>query len=332
MTLLPCVVRRRRLNRPSRYRLILFQERATRRIPGSTSGISIPLVCGLLVLGVLLVPPSPASAQAWVAPARVGAVNIVFQNVDHTGHLLDDGSRLDGFDSESRGLLVEVDYAVTSRFSFNVGVPYIGAKYTGPEPSFFGLPIDDCNCWNTGFQDLSLTARYNVFNDAFALTPSVSYGYPTNDYPFFGEAAIGRNLDEFRVALDAGYRIDAISPRFSVSGRYSYAFVEEVLDIPNNRSNAYLSFDYLATRRFSTSLQLYWQRSHGGLRSTEFETEEEWIQFDRLLKDNSFHVGATFAYSFSRMNVFASYTEFVSGTDTHVGHAITIGVSTPFQI
>jgi hypothetical protein len=34
-----------------------------------------------------------------------------------------------------------------------------------------------------------------------------------------------------------------------------------------------------------------WQRSHGGLRSTEFGTDEQFQQFDRTLKDNSFHVG-----------------------------------------
>lgn len=290
-------------------------------------------VCvGLLSLAAFVFVTTSAGAQAWVAPARVGAVNIVLQNVDHTGHLLDDGSRLDGYDSESRGILVEVDYAVTDRFSFNIGVPYVGARYTGPEPSFFGLPIDDCNCWNNGFQDLSVTARYNIFNDVFALTPSASYGYPTNNYPFFGEAAIGRNLTEFRLALDAGYRVDPLSSRFSISGRYAYAFVEEVLEIPNDRSNFSLSFDYLLTRKLSGSLIFYWQRSHGGLKSTEFETEEEWVQFDRLLKDNFFHIGAAFAYSFSRFNLFASYTEFVDGTDTHVGRALTIGFSTPFQI
>ena len=259
-------------------------------------------------------------------------MNLVFQNVDHTGHLLDDGSLLPGYESVSRGLLVEVDYAVTKRFSLRAGVPYIGAKYLGPEPSFFGLPIDDCNCWNTGVQDLNLTARYNVFNEAFALTPSVSYGYPTNDYPFFGEAVIGRNLTEFRLALDAGYRLDPISPRLSIAGRYSYAIVEEVLEIPNDRSNASVSVGYLLTRRLVASLDFYWQRSHGGLKSTEFETDEQWVQFDRLLKDNSFHMGGTLSYGFSGFDLFGSYTEFVSGTDTHVGRAVTLGISVPFQI
>ena len=289
------------------------------------------LARGVLTLGALLAATTAAWAQAWVPPARVGAVNFIFQNTDHTGHLLEDGSLLEGFDSVSRGLLVQVDYALTNRFSMTAGIPYIGSKYIGPEPSFFGLPIDDCNCWSTGLQDLSLTARYNIFNGAFALTPSVSYGFPTHDYPFFGEAVIGRNLKELRVAADAGMRLDAISPRLSVAGRYSYAFVEEVLDLPNDRSNAAISLGYLLTRRLYASLEFYWQRSHGGLRSTEFVTDEQFGQFDRILRDNSFHVGGTVSYSFARVDAFVSYIEFVSGTDTHVGRTITVGFSTPFQ-
>ena len=290
------------------------------------------LVRAVLALGVLFTGMTDAWAQAWVAPARVGAVNFIFQNSDHEGHLLEDGSLLPGYESVSRGLLVEVDYAVTDRFSIRAGVPYIGSKYLGPEPSFFGLPIDDCNCWNTGFQDFSLTARYNVLNGVYALTPSVSYGFPTNSYPYFGEAVIGRNLTELRLAVDAGVRLDAISPRLALVGRYSYAFVEEVLDIPNDRSNASLSFGYQFTRRFNGSLEFYWQRSHGGLKSTEFETDEQFGQFDRILKDNSFHIGASVSYSFTRFDVFASYTDFVDGRDTHAGQAITIGLSLPFEM
>ena len=43
-----------------------------------------------------------------------------------------------------------------------------------------------------------------------------------------GEAVVGRNLREVRIAVDAGQRLDAISPKLSVQGRYSYAFVERV--------------------------------------------------------------------------------------------------------
>ena len=192
----------------------------------------------VLTVAPLLLVAAAASGQAWVAPARVGAVNVFVQNVDHTGHLLTDGSNFPGFDSQSRGLLIEFDYAFTDRLSITAGLPYVGAKYVGPEPGFFGVEIDDCLCWNHSFQDFGFTARYNLFNDAFALTPPMGYGVPSHDYPFVGEAVVGRNLDELRLALDSGLRLDAISPRLSVSGRYSYAFVEAVLDMPIDRSGA----------------------------------------------------------------------------------------------
>jgi hypothetical protein len=145
------------------------------------------------------------------------------------------------------------------------------------------------------------------------------------------------------LALDAGLRLDPISPNLSVLGRYSYAFVERVLDIPNNRSNAVLESRYmllhgkLAARGFAL-----WQRTHGGLRfgsippadlviPGDVNTPERLFEHDRLLRDNNFHAGGGFSYSFPRMDVFASYIDYVSGTDTHAGGALTIGISWPFE-
>ena len=124
----------------------------------------------------------------------------------------------------------------------------------------------------------------------------MGYGVPTHDYPFVGEAVVGRNLDELRLAIDSGLRLDAISPRLSVSGRYSYAFVEEVLDLPIDRSTAYLSAGWLFTQRLVGSLDLYWQYSHGGVTNDDFFAgvpDEVFIQFDRILKDNSFHLSVS---------------------------------------
>jgi len=280
---------------------------------------------------VIILNAATASGQAWVPPARVGSVGLLFQNVDHTGHFLADGSLLGGYDSVSRGALLRFDYAITDRFSITAAAAYVGAKYIGPEPSFFGLEIDDCHCWNTSWQDGSLTVRYNIFNGTFALTPSLTYGAPLINYPYFGEAVVGRNLDELRLAIDAGGRLDGITPKLSISGFYSYAFVEEVLDLSIDRSNLMVGVGYQFHPRFSASVDFYLQRTHGGLRSTEFETEEQWLQFDRLLKDDSFHAGITLAYSFRRFDILGSYIEFVDGTDSHDGRAITVGIAMPFQ-
>ena len=45
-----------------------------------------------------------------------------------------------------------VDYAFTDRLSFSVGLPYVFAKYTDPNPPpppIPYLPVDECHCWNT---------------------------------------------------------------------------------------------------------------------------------------------------------------------------------------
>jgi hypothetical protein len=267
-----------------------------------------------------------------VPPAGVGIVSVVYQDIDNTYHRLTDGSLLDGFDSLSAGALFAVDYALTDRFSFTVGLPYVGSKYTGPEPSLFLLPIDECFCWNHGWQDLGATVRYNLSNRAFAVTPSLSVGVPSHNYDYFGEAALGRNLKELRIGVDVGQRFDAISPRLSVSGRYSYAFVEKVLDLPNNRSNMGVEAGFMVTRKLQTRVGFSWQRSHGGLRSTEFTSDEYIEQFDRLLRDNNFHISGGVAYSLPRLDVFASYIHYADGSDTHAGRAFSAGVSWPFEL
>jgi hypothetical protein len=273
----------------------------------------------------------PARAQAWTPPARVGAVSFVYQDIDNTGHRDVDGNLVTGFDSASRTVMASFDYGVTDRFSFSIDFPYVGSKYVGPLPSFFPVEIDECHCWNHGWQDLGATVRYNLFKETFALTPSVSFGVPSHNYTYLGEATLGRNLNEVRLNLDAGQRLDAISSRLSVSGHYSYAFVEKVLDMSNNRSNIAIETAVLATRKLFVRGILAWQLSHGGLRSNEFTTEEEGMQFDRIIRDNNFQLSGGLSYSFPGFDAFFSYIHFASGTDTHAGRAINVGVSWPCE-
>jgi hypothetical protein len=291
------------------------------------------LVTGVLVFALLLVPAGGALAQAWVPPAGAGSITFAFQAIDNTGHRLDDGSLDPGAKSTDVGLYVEGEYALTDRFSVAAGIPYIFARFRGPDPTPLNLPVDSCRCWHSGWQDFGFTARYNLVSGAFALTPSVSYGVPSHAYNYEGEAVVGRRLQEVRVAVDAGRRLDGISPKLSVQGRYSYAFVEKVLDVPNNRSNAALTGAFQFTRRFSMRGMALWQHTHGGLRVPTDLTSPEYIrQHDRLLRDNNWRLGAGMAYSWSRMDVFASYVEYMGGVNTHTGRVFTAGVSWPFGI
>jgi hypothetical protein len=259
----------------------------------------------------------------------------VLQRIDNTGHLLDDGSLLPDGKSTDASIYVEAEYAITDRFSFSFGLPYVFAKYKGPgETPFNFLPVDKCFCWHSGWQDVGFTARYNLIDGPFALTPSVSAGVPSHDYNYRGEAVVGRHLTEVRLGVDAGRRLDMISRNLSIQGRYSYAIVERVLEVPNNRSNVGIDGNFLITRRLSTRGFAAWQRTHGGLRMP-FDvvvSEERIVQHDRLLRDNYWHLGAGGSYSFSRFDVFATYVHFVRGTNSHAGRTFTTGLSVPFEL
>jgi len=282
---------------------------------------------------LLVVSARPARGQAWVPPAGSGSVTFAFQAIDNTGHRLDDGSLIPDGKSTDVGLYVEGEYAMTDRFSVAAGIPYVFAKYRGPGPSLANLPVDSCRCWQSGWQDFGFTARFNLVNGPFALTPSVSYGVPSHAYNYEGEAVVGRRLQEVRVALDAGRRLDAISPKLSVQGRYSYAFVEQVLDVPNNRSNAAFTGAFQFTRRLSARGTLLWQHTHGGLRvPADLGTPELFRQHDRLLRDNNWRLGAGLSYSWSRLDAFASYIEYMGGANTHAGRVFTAGLSWPFGL
>ena len=64
-------------------------------------------------------------------------------------------------------------------------------RYTDPDPlpGFVPfLPVDDCRCWHSGWQDFGFTARYNLVNGAFAADLSrqeIRVGEETNDYNQF---------------------------------------------------------------------------------------------------------------------------------------------------
>jgi hypothetical protein len=288
---------------------------------------------------------SLANAQAWVPRAGTGSITLAVQRIDQTGHRVSDGTLFVDGRSLNMSVFVEILYSVTDRLVVSGALPYVFGRYTdpAPPPPFLPfLPIDQCRCWHSGAQDFVFTGRYNLANGALGLTPSVSVVLPSHDYEYRGEAALGRNLRELRVAIDAGRRLDVITDRLSVDSHYSYAVVEQVLDIPNNRSNASIGMSFKVRRRLSTHGMLAWQRTHGGLRigapppyelqpPGDVNTQERLEQHDRVLRDNSWHAEATVNYEFPRFDLFASYRAFLGGTDTHAGRALTTGISWPFE-
>lgn len=295
------------------------------------------------VVAALASVPSPLAAQAFTLPQGVGAVTLAWQYVDNTGHRLSDGFLRVAGQSVTTSVDFELDYGVTDRLSATFGIPYVFAKYTGSLPPPSNLPVDACQCWHSSFQDFSLAARYRLGDDPWAATPVVRYVRPSFDYNYVGEAAVGRDLDEVQVGLSTGVRLVGFLPKASVQAGYTYSFVEKVLDIPNDRHNAFAQLGYALTGRLFVQAGFTWQRTHGGLRigsptgnpffpPGEFNTPERFAQRDRLTRSNYWHVGGGLSYSAGPVDVFAAFQKYVSGTDTHNGQAYVVGATWYFDL
>jgi hypothetical protein len=293
---------------------------------------------------LLLGPASPLAAQAFTAPKGVGAISLAWQYIDNTGHRLTDGTLVKRGESASASLALDVEYAVTDRFSATLGIPYVSAKYTGALPPPSNLPVDVCQCWHSGFADFSLGARYRFGGETWAVTPTVRLGQPSHSYPYQGEAVLGKQLSEAQLGVLAGLRLADLLPKATVQAGYLYAVVEKPVDtVSVNRSSVFVDLGYAATRKLYVRTAWLLQYTHGGLRfgsptgnpffpPGELNTPALFAERDRLLKVRYMQLAAGLSYSLGRVDVFASYSNYVWGRDAHDGQAFTAGASFYFGL
>jgi hypothetical protein len=278
--------------------------------------------------------PESVSAQAYTPPAQVGSVTFGWQWVNNTGHFLSDGTLFPRGESVTTSALVEVDYGVTDRLSLTAGLPYVFAKYTGALPPFSQLELDACQCWHSSFQDVSVAGRYRFGDEFWAITPNVKYGQPSHDYPYAGEAVVGPNLRSLQFGIQTGLRLTSFLPKASLQAGYTYSIMEKPLDyISVNRSNWYVDVGYPLTRSVFAHGGFTWQRTHGGVRSSELLTSPDlFAQRDRLIKTTYWHGAGGISYSTSRADVFVAFEKYIGGRDTHNGIAYTVGTTWYFDL
>lgn len=289
--------------------------------------ISVPRLLLAWAIAFLL-SPSPASAQAFTPPAQVGSVTLSWQWVNNTGHILSDGTFFPRGQSVTTSVLAEVDYGVTERFAATAGVPYIFARYTGGLPTNSGLERDNCRCWNSTLQDLSLAGRYRFGDEFWAVTPYVRLVMPSHDYAYQGEAVAGPNLRQLMLGVTGSWRLVAL-PKASLQAGYTFALAEKPLpDFRANRSNISGSAGYAITRSLFVHGGALYQKMHGGITALEIftvATPEQKSQADRLLKMRYWHLTGGVSYSAGFADLFFSVEPYVWGRDTHDGIAYTVG-------
>ena len=220
----------------------------------------------------------------------------------------------DGFESsigdlpigsiDTHVLNFELEYALTDRLTVILGIPYVRKRYNNgplphdpllldpPRPYIENVDLGD---WNSDFQDFNIGAKYRVREGAFSVEPFVYLGMPSNEYPFYGNAAIGQQLTRLQVGStlmwypglsNAYYRADI-----------GYVFVEKTLGVSVNYWNLRAEAGYQFGPRITGRLFGLLKRGSGLSVPDDFPgfpdqlTDELWYQHDRMLKHNYMNIG-----------------------------------------
>ncbi|MDQ3071143.1 MAG: hypothetical protein M3R55_15610 [Acidobacteriota bacterium] len=304
-----------------------------------------------IAIGLLwLVLPAAVEAQsAWVPLKGEGAISLVFQNLEFGGHFDEHGQKLDGaVPSRAYIGIFQFEYALTDRVAVTARLPYVASKFTGHDdepvttflreqyeefrrthPEASGSSLDTGEVYST-FQDFNFTLRYNAIDrGGVVMTPVIGVTIPSHRYRTIGEAAPGQDRRALHLGVNIGRLLDPVVPNAYVHGRYTYSFVEDLLGINLDRSVAEVEVGYAITPIISARALVNWARTHGGIPfSRSLEDPFLFLAHDRLLAVRYWHAGAGATVSLTdSIDLDGAWVTFVSGSDTHYGMGVSVGLT-----
>jgi len=258
---------------------------------------------------------------------------------------------VDGFEStigklpigevETHSLFFDIEYNLTDKVTLIAGIPYVRKRYRGPGPHD-PLTLDpprpqienvDQGQWNNDFQDLHLGLRYLAKDGPLVIEPHVGIGVPSQDYPFFGHAAVGQRLFKLDVGTsftwlpglsNAYYRADI-----------SYVFVQETLGVSIDHWRVDLEAGYQFGSRLTGRAFVLLKDGKGLDFPDDFpppRNTEHWYQHDRMVKHNYLNVGIGLDWALDdRYYLSSNYMKMAWAEQVHtMEYAFTLGISRSF--
>jgi hypothetical protein len=205
----------------------------------------------------------------------------------------------------------DVQYVIKPRWTVFGGLPLISRKFEGPpshDPMMIIPPhpesefVDDHE-YHTFWQDWRLGARYLLKTEPVTIEPFVSLGLPSTDYPFFGAAAVGRNLQFAEVGTNIGYRPPFLRWYFGLEA--GYVFSEEPLDININATRISGEAVYFVNPRIALTTFFSSKNGKGwAVSATPFDrTSELWYHHDQFTRHNFINAGLGVDWSLNERHV-----------------------------
>lgn len=305
-------------------------------------------VSGLLPAFLAACSAAPVGAQAWLPPKGEVSLSLGYGSVFVNKHYLGspdnpgDNVESDYGHIRSQNFEIALDYGLSDRFAASIALPYILAKYYGtPGQNFFPhtIPNDDGGYHGT-FQDYKFSLAYQALRGPVAVAPFFSAVIPSHSYTYFAHSAVGKDLREYLVGSSFGARLDQLLPGSYAELTYSYAFVERVLGIHHDRSNAFLELGYFLTPSLSVRAIGSGVYTHGGLvfgdptsAGPPVASNPVFLHHDQIDHESGIDAGGGLSYVLTgSTEVYASYLTQLQGRGGHkIKDAFSFGVTYSFS-
>ncbi len=298
-----------------------------------------------LLLGLLAISPA-TRAQDLVVPARGhGTVSIDYLQVRVEQRTDEAGNKENLGKVDYRTLHLNLAYGFADRWALNVGLPFGSNRASGTDhdPRIFSNPhgqhfIDD-GSFHSGWKDWSVGMSYRWLAAPVLLTPYWSYHFPTHDYQYYGESALGLQQSELQLGISAGGRLRGSWRDAYLTGTASYSYMQKKGGVRVNHSTVQLDLGYFFSPRLSAHAGLTQRRSYGGLDFPEalFDSNGALIEDVLFHHDTIRNISFTEAHLGVDFRLDGHYTLFADGGRTLRGNnsnliksAISVGISRSF--
>lgn len=236
-----------------------------------------------------------------------GTFRFEYQYVE-TGDFESSIGPLDIGETNAHVFMFSGTYQVSDRWTLSASLPWIKKRHRGALPhnptlELTAYPqadqslIDDGN-YHSDWEDLYISAAYDAYQgERWSVTPFVSIGVPTNDYPFYAHAAVGRNI--WHIPVGAAVKFEPYFSDFSFSGDLAYVFTEKSLGVNIDHWLLNMDLAYYLTPAFAPKIFISAKYSANGLSfPDDFDVtalnDEAWYYHDRTIKHNFINAGIGF--------------------------------------
>ena len=205
-----------------------------------------------------------------------------------------------------QSISLDLNYYVADRWSAQLGIPFVEARYRGPAPHCITQAPPQCNgqvvptqphpessflddgSYHGTWQDWTVGVAYHGNVDDYLVTPTVIAYLPSHDYTFFANAAAGQDLKKLEVAVDLAHQFELSNVYYRV--RAGHVFAEKTLGQSIDYNKLDLELGYFIDEDWTARVFAIGKRGSGYPGNYD-QTTEEWYHHDQRAMHNYANVG-----------------------------------------